>query len=676
MAGDPDLDIVTRGDKVLVTCRVCGPERQDDVIAALQERDLWPRSESNVVRLNVGRTERSLRGPAAKLVSTTIDELPDMDGVRKYRHVRNDYDDGSKECLWERFDGSTWRTGLGGVKPSSLPLFGMERLKDLPDGATVVLHEGEKAKKAGDQLGLISLGTVTGAKVIPSDDVLRELVRFNVVRWDDHDDDGHKHMHRISGRLVALGGSSRILTWPDARPKDDAADFLERGGTPEQAGAMVVAAAPFNPIGHLNIINAVDLAAMQFAEPKTIVRNLLVEGATLLVAPGKSGKSRLMMNVAVGVAHGGKVLGSIDVLGGDVLYLALEDGKRRGQSRMLAACGGDVPARLDLAFEWPTMDNGGIEALELWLIAHPNARMIAVDTFKRFRASRSGRRNAYDDDYDALAPLNDLALKYGVCIVIIHHTNKIKISDDPTDRASGSTGMLAAVDGMIVMERTRGQADSVLHVFHRDLEDAQYAIKADADLGWRWLGDAAEYARTELQDEIVSVILDAGRSLKPGDVAIALDKDRKVIGQRMWQMTKPNANGLQVLVSQGGYYWPASRPWPGGSDDDEESENSRNRHNRDNRSNPDNQRNQQIRFSGKAPDQPEMQQSLPVTTPDESCNRVTGEPPGETAAPVTPVTPVWRCPVCRALEREVRPDGSWRCKGGGHESTALAEVTR
>lgn len=316
------------------------------------------------------------------------------------------------------------------------------------------------------------------------------------------------------------------------------------------------------------IMSAVDLAAMQFNEPKVIVPWLLVEGAMLLVGAGKSGKSRLMLAIAVAVAAGGKALGSIDVERGDVLYLALEDGRRRARARMLAASGGKPPARLQIAVEWPALDAGGLAMLEGWLQLHPDARLIVVDTLKRVRPRTNGQRNAYDVDYEAAAPLNDLAIRHGVCIVVIHHTNKLRLTEDVTDRISGSTGLFAAVDGGVIMERIRGKADAMLGVFHRDLEDARYAIKSDHDIGWRWLGDATEHTRTVQQDEVVNAILAAGRPLKPVELAAALGGDRNVMKQRLWSMSRPNAAGAQILAVVAGHYWPASRPLPEGESDD------------------------------------------------------------------------------------------------------------
>lgn len=699
----PSLTVHERDGKALVNCK--GACDQASVISELQAMGLWPRRTADVVPFSPGRAERTVGRPPARLIATTIDQIRTLDDSIEAEHVRQDFEDGEKNCYWKLPDG---RNGLGGRKVTTLPLFGMELLPEVPSGATVLVCEGEKATKAARQLGLVAVGTVTGAGTHPDDDILRHLIRFDTVLWPDHDTKGRQHMDRIAERLTALGGHVRLLSWGE-REKDDAADFVERGGTAEEAAALIAGSTVVDPLKDellaLPIVNAADLAVKVFVEPKVIVPKLLVEGATLLVSPGKSGKSRLVMGVAVAVAHGGVALGSIDVEGGDVLYLALEDGMRRGQSRMLAACGGgSAPSRLDLAFEWQTMDKGGLTQIETWLRSHPAARLVIIDTLKRFRATTDGRRNAYDVDYEALAPINDLALRYGVCIVVVHHTNKIKLSDDPTDRASGSTGMLAAVDGMIVMERTRGKADAVLHVFHRDLEDGKYAIKSDPHIGWSFLGEADEHVMTDLQGEIADLILDGDTPLRPSDVAAALGRDRKDIGTSMWRMAKPDAHGRQALVSRGGYYWPASKPWPS-VDDDDEAPSTRPGRNREDLEREGGEREGPVAL-GLPWDGAERDIAQPAQPGGTDAIQVTGATGGEShslegtewkecdggqESPVTPVAPVpragprdahevtpprgsnltrardvWRCQRCRALEHLTLPDGSERCLGCAH----------
>jgi RecA-family ATPase len=82
-------------------------------------------------------------------------------------------------------------------------------------------------------------------------------------------------------------------------------------------------------------------------------------GFSVLAGKSKLGKSWLALNLALAVASGGTAIGSIDVEQGEVLYLALEDTKRRLQGRLrkiLAATEAEPPAGLTLATSGPRQD--------------------------------------------------------------------------------------------------------------------------------------------------------------------------------------------------------------------------------------------------------------------------------------------------------------------------------
>src|SRR5262249_61715719 len=113
-------------------------------------------------------------------------------------------------------------------------------------------------------------------------------------------------------------------------------------------------------------------------------------------------ESRRALGVAAAVACGGVALGGVRVEAGDVLYLALEDYKRRLQGRlrkMLCAQQAEAPARLTMATAWPRAGAGGLEAVGDWLTHHPQARLVVVDTWARFRRSRVVRANEDETDY-------------------------------------------------------------------------------------------------------------------------------------------------------------------------------------------------------------------------------------------------------------------------------------
>ncbi|MDO8614988.1 MAG: DUF3631 domain-containing protein [Dehalococcoidia bacterium] len=201
---------------------------QDAVIAALTERGLWPSPPS-----------RNGRKPKPR---ETRYEIRDTGGELVAVHIRRDLPHGDKKFGWERPGGSM---GLGGLPVSALPLYFTVRLADLPDGARVVLTEGEKAAEALTARGIPAVGSVTGAAGTPGHNALGPLVRLSVALWPDNDEPGRLHMQRIADALARLGCADvRTVDWPDAPDKGDAADYL---GNDDALRQLLDAAVPWAP---------------------------------------------------------------------------------------------------------------------------------------------------------------------------------------------------------------------------------------------------------------------------------------------------------------------------------------------------------------------------------------------------------------------------------------------
>ncbi|KXK06600.1 MAG: hypothetical protein UZ17_ACD001000405 [Acidobacteria bacterium OLB17] len=305
------------------------------------------------------------------------------------------------------------------------------------------------------------------------------------------------------------------------------------------------------PVGNRpSIISAKELLTKVFPKPKYAVDGLLPEGVTVLVGKPKLGKSWLTIGIAVAVASGGKALGTIPVDRGDVLLLALEDGARRLQHRLNGVLnGGTVPAGLDVATEWRRIDDGGLDDIEGWLKDHPEARLVVVDTLKRVRPpERPGR--IYNDDYDAIAPLADLAKQYGVAIVVVHHTRK-QDSEDPVDLVSGSTGLSGAADGVCVLKRMRLQSSAELLSFGRDFEESSLALEWDKEtLQWKCVGEAAEFKMSVERRAIIDVIRNNGGKASRKEIAEALGKASSTVGKNLWDMKQDG----QVICDEAGNY--------------------------------------------------------------------------------------------------------------------------
>lgn len=282
-------------------------------------------------------------------------------------------------------------------------------------------------------------------------------------------------------------------------------------------GAAAVAIKP-NP--GTTTKSAADLLRREFDPISWLVPGLLPEGLMVLAARPKIGKSWLALDVALATATGGEVLGR-PARRGDVLYLALEDNDRRMQSRLLklGAAGMDLQ-RFEYACSWPRGEFGAV-AIEDWISARPDARLVVIDVLTKLREATTGRDNAYSTDYQAIAMLKPS--RPGVTVLVVHHTRKAE-SDDPLDSVSGTLGIGGAADGVLVLKRARGESEAELHLIGRDLEDeGQFAVRFDRDsCRWQWMGEAWVVRLTAERRQALELL--SAQPMKPSDLAKTLGK--------------------------------------------------------------------------------------------------------------------------------------------------------
>lgn len=251
---------------------------------------------------------------------------------------------------------------------------------------------------------------------------------------------------------------------------------------------------------------AQELMAAHFPAPKWAVPGIIAEGVNLLCGPPKVGKSWASLDLGLAVAGGGKAFGSIDVDAGEVLYLALEDTGRRLQSRMRKLLAdAPAPAGFDLVTACPTMDRGGSEAIAHWLDNHRAARLVVIDVFTKIRGQAMPGTSAYEADYAAIGAIKHLADTYTVPFVVVHHVRKMS-SDDFLSEVSGTHGIAGAADATMVLKRVRAQADGVLAVTGRDIDETEYPVSFDSDTGrWHLMdGNADELTTTDTRAAIIA----------------------------------------------------------------------------------------------------------------------------------------------------------------------------
>jgi len=264
---------------------------------------------------------------------------------------------------------------------------------------------------------------------------------------------------------------------------------------------------PMAPVAHAapqpkasTRIDAADLLALSLRPLRWVVPDIIPEGTTILAAPPKVGKSCLIYQIAVEAAIGGDLIDR-RVTPGSVLYLALEDGKRRGQARLLAALAGRTMPRGRLEVQWdaPNIGAGLEEEIHAWLDSHPDAVMVAIDTLGKVRGASSGRRNAYEVDVEAMNKLQDLFRDRPVALVIVHHARK-EGHEDILGSVSGTYGITGSVDTIVVVRRMRNETFGTFHITGRDVVEDSIPVQFN-NMTWTSAPatlPAASFERTEV----------------------------------------------------------------------------------------------------------------------------------------------------------------------------------
>ena len=283
-----------------------------------------------------------------------------------------------------------------------------------------------------------------------------------------------------------------------------------------------------------------------------IVPDLLPEGTTVLAGPPKLGKSCLVYQITVEVALGGELLGRA-IAQGDVLYLALEDGKRRGQTRLRAALGDRSMPRGRLEVRWSAAKLGeGLEQELLdWLGEHPDARLVAIDTLQRVRARGDARRNAYEVDVEDLARLQDIFKDRAVGLLIVHHSKK-DAGDDFLASVSGTYGITGSADTTLVIQRKRLETFGKLVVTGRDVQEVEEPVQFN---GMTWSSAPRSLAEASFEQAEVYKVIEAEGPIFPKAIADLIGSTRDAVQKLVEKLV---ASG-SVARARGGYVAVAAR---------------------------------------------------------------------------------------------------------------------
>jgi hypothetical protein len=173
---------------------------------------------------------------------------------------------------------------------------------------------------------------------------------------------------------------------------------------------------------------------------------------------------------------------------------------------------------------------------------------VLIDVWPRIRPRVTKRTDCYQADYDAAAPLQGLAISRGIAVVSLFHTCKAE-AEDFVETVQGTFGTAAAADTIVVVKRSRGQADATLFVTGRDVEERELALRFSPGAGTSaLLGDAEEYTLGETRRELLDAVRAHG-VLTPKQAAETTGIDYNLAKLTLWRMAKDG----QLDAERGAY---------------------------------------------------------------------------------------------------------------------------
>ena len=134
--------------------------------------------------------------------------------------------------------------------------------------------------------------------------------------------------------------------------------------------------------------------------------------------------------------------------------------------------------------------------LEYFVREHPDTKLIVLDTLQKVREA-SGEAYSYRDDYQIIGQLKQLADRFKLCMLVVHHTRKSPANDE-FDRISGTTGIYGCADGAFVLSKERRTDNTAtLSISGRDQPDqCLHLVRNEETLQWNF-----DHADTELYKE-------------------------------------------------------------------------------------------------------------------------------------------------------------------------------
>lgn len=289
-----------------------------------------------------------------------------------------------------------------------------------------------------------------------------------------------------------------------------------------------------------------ELLDMDFPPVPWLVRDLIPdEGMTFLGGKKKLGKSWLALQIAQAIAAGVPVLGR-ETVQGSVIYICLEDGRRRVKSRLVKQ---HTTRGLPITYctRFPPLDGDGMGTLHD-LLGALQPKLVIIDTLAAAKTSKT-EENAAGAMADIGNYLRETGQYFKCGLLVTHHHGKMTVGD-PGNDLRGSSALAGAADVNLGLYREEG--GYILRGEGRDIQEFELALSFDPVATWCW--QVREDQREALRDSADTEIFDALAALGEADAESVAQYVQKSVRRVRERLNRLRAEGeINVRAEHGGH---------------------------------------------------------------------------------------------------------------------------
>lgn len=428
---------------------------------------------------------------------------------------------------------------------------------DVKDGKTVLIAEGfATAKSIHAITGFPALAAFGSINLLGAAQSLRGR---EVLICPDADDAGRKTAAqcRAAGfRVVELPPDSRNgLDWNDVMVEQGLepakALFRDRWAVAQAERAEAEKKPKYD---YFPMMTAKELYQADFPREEWPIDQIIPQGLSVLAAPGKTGKSFMVLQMGMAITHGRPFLGQ-KTKKGPVIYAALEDSFAALKDRMISVFPdmSELSDDFHMLTEFPRLDEEGLEYLTR-MIEKIKPVLCVFDTWVKVKPVGKSKRdeNVYESDSRFSSEIKKVADRYGTAILLLTHFHKGGGQrKDWLEAITGSLGLVGVADQLLAIERERNAMTGILKRAGRKLVDSEEIGMNWINPGWEFCGNAQEMLQSTQRQEILSVVKEAGEPVSARYAAEMLGKNQNTVKNLMRKMVRA---GTLNVTSQGRYF--------------------------------------------------------------------------------------------------------------------------